>query len=105
MSVPTISVDNLADQIAGGATVIDVREPEEWEQGRIPGTWLLPLGEVAARVGEIPRGGPVYVMCRSGIRSAEACEYLRTQGIDAFNVAGGILAWVASDREIERGGS
>ena len=103
MIVPTISVDALADQIAMGATVIDVREPEEWNQGRIAGTYLIPLGEVATRIDEIPDEGPVYVMCRSGIRSDEACEYLRTQGVDAFNVVGGILAWVDSDREIERG--
>tara|TARA_B100001250_G_scaffold324921_2_gene288565 strand:+ start:728 stop:1045 length:318 start_codon:yes stop_codon:yes gene_type:complete len=103
MNVPTISVDNLADQIAGGALVVDVREIEEWEQGRIRGATLIPLGEVVARFDEFPSDNPVYVMCRSGIRSADACEYLRSRGIDAINVAGGILAWVDSDREIERG--
>ena len=55
MIVPTISVDALADQIAMGATVIDVREPEEWNQGRIAGTYLIPLGEVATRIDEIPQ--------------------------------------------------
>ena len=103
MNVPAISVDELAGQIANGAVVVDVREPSEWDEGRVGGSRLIPLGEVVARVSEIPADGPVYVICRSGVRSAEACDYLRTQGIDAFNVSGGVLAWLDSDRTIEFG--
>jgi len=103
MNVPAISVDELAGQIANGAVVVDVREQSEWDEGRVGGSRLIPLGEVVARVSEIPADGPVYVICRSGVRSAEACDYLRTQGIDAFNVTGGVLAWLDSDRTIEFG--
>ncbi len=103
MGVPEISVDELAKQIALGAVVVDVREQAEWEQGRVMGSRLIPLGEVVTRVDEIPTQGPVYVMCRSGVRSAEACDYLRTQGVDAFNVTGGILAWLDSERNVDCG--
>ncbi|MEC7828053.1 MAG: rhodanese-like domain-containing protein [Actinomycetota bacterium] len=103
MYVPAISVDELAGQIANGAVVVDVREQSEWDEGRVEGSRLIPLGEVIARVSEIPREGTVYVICRSGVRSADACSYLRTQGIDAVNVTGGILAWLDSERAIEFG--
>ena len=103
MSVPEISVDELAGQIANGAAVVDVREQFEWDEGYVGGSRLIPLGEVVDRVSEIPTDTPVYVICRSGVRSAEACDYLRTQGIDAFNVTGGVLAWLDSDRTIEFG--
>ena len=103
MYVPAISVDELAGQIATGAVVVDVREQSEWDEGRVEGSRLIPLGEVIARVSEIPREGTVYVICRSGVRSADACSYLRTQGIDAVNVTGGILAWLDSERAIEFG--
>jgi rhodanese-related sulfurtransferase len=103
MSVPAISVDELAGQIANRAVLVDVREQSEWDEGRVGGSRLIPLGEVVARVSEIPTDGPVYVICRSGVRSAEACAYLRTQGIDAFNVTGGVLAWLDSERTVEFG--
>ncbi|MED5292508.1 MAG: rhodanese-like domain-containing protein [Actinomycetota bacterium] len=103
MYVPAISVDELAGQIANVAVVVDVREQSEWDEGRVEGSRLIPLGEVIARVSEIPREGTVYVICRSGVRSADACSYLRTQGIDAVNVTGGILAWLDSERAIEFG--
>ena len=103
MNVPEISVDELAGQIANSAVVIDVREQAEWDEGRVVGSRLMPLGEVVARLDEIPTDGPVYVICRSGVRSAEACGYLRTQGIDAFNVTGGVLAWLDSERTVESG--
>ena len=103
MSVPEISVDELAGQIANGAAVVDVREQFEWDEGYVGGSRLIPLGEVVDRVSEIPTDTPVYVICRSGVRSAEACGYLRTQGIDAFNVTGGVLAWLDSERTVESG--
>ncbi|HJM00317.1 MAG: rhodanese-like domain-containing protein [Acidimicrobiales bacterium] len=103
MNVPAISVDELAGQIANRAVLVDVREQSEWDEGRVGGSRLIPLGEVVARVSEIPTDGPVYVICRSGVRSAEACAYLRTQGIDAFNVTGGVLAWLDSERTVEFG--
>ena len=103
MSVPEIAVDELAGFLAAGAVVIDVREPDEYAAGHIPGAWPLPLGEVAARHGEVPTDQPVYLVCRSGARSLRAAEYLRGVGVDAVNVAGGTLAWVDAGRAVVAG--
>ncbi|MDP7066624.1 MAG: rhodanese-like domain-containing protein, partial [Acidimicrobiales bacterium] len=100
MGVPEISVDELAAKVNSGAQILDVRELDEWNEGRVSGSQLIPLGEVIDRCDEISTTEPVYVICRSGVRSASACEYLRTRGVDAVNVAGGILAWLDSQREV-----
>lgn len=103
MPVPEITVDELAARRAEGAPLIDVRQPEEYEEFRVPGAVLLPLGEVPERVEEVPKEGTVYVICKSGGRSAKAVEHLRAQGIDAVNVAGGSLAWVEAGHPVETG--
>jgi sulfur-carrier protein adenylyltransferase/sulfurtransferase len=74
--------------------LLDVREPQEYERGCLPGARLVPLGELARRLGEIGRDRPVVVYCRSGGRSARAAKILREAGFaDVKNLAGGILAW------------
>ncbi len=97
-AVPEVDVDELAAARQGGAPLIDVREPDEYEAVHVPGAVLVPLGDVMARVDEVPRGEPVYVICATGNRSARAVEWYRTQGIDARNVAGGTKAWVESGK-------
>jgi rhodanese-related sulfurtransferase len=77
--------------------LIDVREPWEHEQQRIPGAVLIPLREVHDRLAEIPEDRDVYVHCHVGARSAAAVEYLRAHGRPrAINVAGGIEAWLGA---------
>jgi rhodanese-related sulfurtransferase len=77
--------------------VLDVREPWEVEIASIDGSVNIPLGELTSRVGELPRGKPLAVMCHHGGRSAQATAWLRNQGFDhATNVAGGIDAWARS---------
>ena len=94
MDVPEIDVEALAEQQAGGASVVDVRQPDEYHEVHVPGAVLVPLGELADRVGELPTDRPVLVICRSGARSARAVAFLRETGVDATNVAGGTLAWL-----------
>ena len=101
--VPEVDVDELDAARAEGAPVIDVRQPDEYDAGHVPGARLIPLAEVAARVAEVPVDGTVYVICLSGSRSARATDYLRRRGIDALNVAGGTKAWVDSGRAVTRG--
>jgi molybdopterin/thiamine biosynthesis adenylyltransferase/rhodanese-related sulfurtransferase len=99
--VPTLSVQELHEKRQNGEEhfLLDVREPDEYEFGHIAGSTLIPLGEVAGRVAEIPRDRSVLVHCRSGVRSAKAVAALQDQGFtDVWNVAGGILAW---SREID----
>lgn len=75
------------------AYVIDVREAAELAQARIDGARHLPLGELVARLDEVPRDRTVYVLCHVGGRSAQAVQYLEQHGVDAVNIEGGILAW------------
>jgi|TARA_B110000263_G_scaffold179580_1_gene157140 rhodanese-related sulfurtransferase len=103
VELPEISVDQLAPELAAGAMLLDVREVEEWQDARVPGGKLMPLGEVVDRLTEIPTNGRLYVICKSGGRSANACEFLRMSGIDAVNVTGGTLAWIESGREVDSG--
>jgi molybdopterin/thiamine biosynthesis adenylyltransferase/rhodanese-related sulfurtransferase/molybdopterin converting factor small subunit len=78
--------------------VLDVREPQEFQICRIPGSVLIPLGQVGARVQDIEAaaaGRPIVVHCKMGARSAKAVKMLRERGIDrAQNLKGGILAWI-----------
>ena len=76
-----------------GAVILDVREPREHEQAHVEGTIDIPLGELVARLDEVPRDTTVYVLCHVGGRSAQATQYLETQGFDAVNIDGGIVEW------------
>lgn len=104
MAITEITVDELAEQLADGARLIDVRQPDEFGQAHVPGAVLVPLGTVPASLEAFRGDRPVYVICRSGSRSMQACEYLATQGIEAGNVAGGTIAWLMSGRECATGG-
>ena len=74
--------------------LLDVREPNEYQIGKIPGSTLIPLGEVPQRVSEIPRDKEIIVHCKMGGRSAKAAAFLRTQGYTKVkNLKGGILDW------------
>jgi adenylyltransferase/sulfurtransferase len=91
------AVDVAAMRAAGEPfLLLDVREPAEWEAARIEGALLVPLGELAARLGELEdwKTRRVVVHCRSGARSAKAAKLLQQHGFgDVWNLAGGIQAW------------
>jgi adenylyltransferase/sulfurtransferase len=77
-------------------TVIDVRESAELALAAFSFPVLhVPMGEVPARIGELPRDTTIVCACRSGARSASVVRFLRQQGLDAVNLEGGILAWSA----------
>ena len=105
MALPEIDVHELARLREQGATLLDVRNPDEWEEARVPGVPLIPLPELAGRTDEVPAGEPLYVICAGGVRSAKAAEHLRTLGVDAVNVAGGTKAWVDAGYPTESGPS
>jgi sulfur-carrier protein adenylyltransferase/sulfurtransferase len=74
--------------------LVDVREPHEWQIGRIEGAKLIPLGEVPKRMGELHPDDEIVVHCKMGGRSAQAVEFLKQNGYkNARNMRGGILAW------------
>jgi rhodanese-related sulfurtransferase len=102
-SVPEVDVDELDRARGEGSPVIDVRQPDEYDAGHVPGARLIPLAEVGMRAHEVPTEGAVYVICLSGSRSARATEFLRRQGVDARSVAGGTKAWIESGRAVTSG--
>jgi len=78
----------------GEAELIDVRRPYEWEAGRIEGARPIELNELTSQAASISRERPVIFYCRSGNRSALAAAAFRESGWDAYNLAGGLRAWV-----------
>ena len=86
----------LADATRPPPALIDVREPWEFEFCRIEGSVLIPLGQLAARAGEIPAGRPLVLVCHYGNRSNVAAEMLMRGGFgDVFNLRGGVELWAA----------
>ena len=94
----SLEVDLPVRSATAGATVLDVRNPDEYESGHVPGAVLIPLDQLAARQDEIPDGDPLYVICAVGGRSLTATKALVEAGYRAVSVAGGTNGW------IERGG-
>ena len=92
MDVPSFSVAEAIRFLESGATILDVRELDEWRLGRIEGAILIPLGDLPDRVDEIPDGA-ILCVCRTGSRSRIAAEFLIQKGHQAVNLDGGVLAW------------
>ena len=96
MSVPSVPIAELP----ADAPMLDVREADEWAAGRAPTSLHVPMSQLTERISEVPAGDPLYVVCRSGGRSARVVAYLTQQGYPAVNVDGGMQAWAATGREI-----
>jgi rhodanese-related sulfurtransferase len=89
-----ISVQDAAALLdSGEAVLVDVREPHEWDAGRIPGARHLQMEHLASQAETIPRDAQVIFQCRLGNRSAMAAQAFRASGYDALSMAGGIEAW------------
>ena len=91
-----IDAADLKDRLSSDEppVVLDVREPWEIEIAALPDVLPIPLGQLVAKVADVPRDRPVAVMCHHGGRSAQATAWLRQQGFArVMNVAGGIDAW------------
>ncbi|MEV1093406.1 rhodanese-like domain-containing protein [Streptomyces microflavus] len=106
-----VEADALAARIAQGAdgsVLVDVRGPDEVrDTGTIPGARVIPLPELIARLGELPAGESLTVLCASGNRSSVAASVLRARGFDTTDLRGGFSAWhgqVASTGSTPRGG-
>jgi len=99
------TIAEFAAKHAAGARVIDVRTPEEFAEGHVPGAVLVPLDTLdpnAAPLSAYPKDEPLYVVCRSGRRSAAAADTLAAAGFTTYNVTGGTLEWVAEGHPVER---
>jgi rhodanese-related sulfurtransferase len=78
--------------VTAGATLLDVRTPEEFAEGHLEGAVLIPVAELSTRMAEIPRDRPIVAYCRSGARSERATEVLREAGYDVFDL-GAMRNW------------
>lgn len=88
-------------KVAAGAQLIDVRQTYEWDAGHITGAEHVPLEDLPGRAADLDRDREVVLQCRSGSRSAFATAALREAGFNAFNMAGGLQAWVEDGKAIE----
>ena len=87
----------LKKKLDAGETpfILDVREPNEYQINRIPGSTLIPLGELPRRYQELPRDREIVAQCKMGGRSAKAMDFLKTVGFtNVKNLKGGILEWI-----------
>jgi rhodanese-related sulfurtransferase len=100
----TVDTAEAARLREAGAFVLDVREPSEWNEAHIPGATLIPLGELSARVSELPRDKQIVVVCRSGNRSQSGREVLREAGFSSVtSMSGGLIRWQSAGLPLESG--
>ena len=83
------------------AVLLDVREPQEFADGHVPGARNLPQAELASRLSEVPRDRPIYLICQGGFRSLRAAQFLSQMGFaDVASVSGGTEAWRAAKKPL-----
>lgn len=98
-----VSAAQAHDMYQNGALFVDVRTQQEWDQGHIERSTLIPLDVLQTRMNELPRDQDIVVVCRSGARSKEGSTLLRQAGFRRVTcMTGGIQAWVAAGYPIER---
>lgn len=88
----------MSTSLPAGAFLLDVRENNEWVAGHAPDAVHIPVGAVTRRVAEIPEDREIYVICRSGARSAYAAQSLAGTGRTTLNVADGMTGWAVAGR-------
>jgi len=83
--------------------VVDVREPNEYDAGHVPGATLMPLAMVPLKHSELPKDKTIYLVCQTGGRSFTAATWLAQQGYDVRNVTGGTSDWIMNGFEVTNG--
>jgi hydroxyacylglutathione hydrolase len=86
------------------AVLLDVREPQEFADGHVPGADNLPQADLATRLSEVPRDRPIYLICQGGFRSLRAAQFLKQMGFtDVASVKGGTESWRAANKSLALG--
>jgi rhodanese-related sulfurtransferase len=98
VSEPEAVPEVLSADLPAGVFLLDVREDDEWAAGHAPEAVHVRLGELGARAHEVPRDREVYLICRSGARSAYAAQVLASEGWTTVNVADGMTGWAVAGR-------
>lgn len=99
-----ISLEEAVAKHEEGVFILDVRQPDEWNEYHVAGSTLIPLGELASRVSELPRDQEIVVVCRSGNRSAQGRDILIEAGFtQVTSLAGGLSQWQAAGYPVVSG--
>jgi rhodanese-related sulfurtransferase len=98
----TVSAARAVELVREGASLVDVREKAEWRSGHAPQAVHIPLADVEKGARRLPKDRPVVVMCASGMRSRTGAKHLRSLGLDATSVSGGIGAWQRAGGAVRR---
>ncbi len=101
--VPRISAREAQEKLKAGALMIDVRTPLERKLVKVPGSQGLPLAELPKRWEGLPKDRPIICLCESGSRSQQAAEFLKSKGLEVYNLAGGLSAWQAAGFPVKKG--
>jgi rhodanese-related sulfurtransferase len=104
-SIPTLKPVEVQEKLKNGQRpfLLDVRERNEMREGYISGAKLIPLGQLASRMKELPKDREIVCVCRSGNRSRSAAKKLIAAGYSASNMKGGMLAWGWSKLPVKKG--
>ena len=98
MHHPVAVPEVMSADLPAGAFLLDIREDDEWTAGHAPDAVHVRLGELGARAGELPRDREVFVICRTGNRSAYAAQALALGGLSTINVTDGMTGWAVAGR-------
>lgn len=103
-TIPEVTVaDTVTAKASGSHQIVDIREQDERDAYRIPGSIFIPLGELMQRAAELDASKPIITYCKSGVRSLYAVEMLQSLGrSDAASMSGGIIAWHEAGQPIEQ---
>jgi rhodanese-related sulfurtransferase len=104
-SVPKLTATAVNEKLKFGKhpLVIDVRQPQEFDQGHIAGAKLIPLGELRKRMKDLPQGREIVCVCASGSRSRSAAKMLAKEGYAVFDMQGGMQAWRRLKLPVQKG--
>nr|WP_040385957.1 rhodanese-like domain-containing protein [Demetria terragena] len=96
-----MTAETTPQQLSDDAVLLDVREQDEWDAGHAPNAVHIPMGEVPARLGELPQvEGSLPVICKAGGRSGRVVAWLEAQGYDVINVDGGMGDWARAGKPL-----
>jgi phage shock protein E len=104
-SLPSLNALELSAKLKedNDALVLDVRQPEEYREGHIAGSKLIPLGELNKRLNELPKDKEIICVCASGSRSQSATKFLVGAGYNAFDMQGGMFMWQRASLPVKKG--
>ena len=97
---PTVKATRAVELVASGATLVDVREANEWRSGHARRAVHIPLGQISQGARRLSTSRPVVVVCASGMRSRSGAHQLRAMGFEATSVSGGMAAWQRAGGEV-----